>query len=194
MFLKRLFDLIASFFCLFFFSWLIILCWIIAAIETRSNGFYFQKRVGRFGTLFWIIKIKTMFDGKSSGVTVTLSNDPRISKSGAFFRKYKLDELPQLFNVLVGHMSFVGPRPDVPGYADILHPSVRNVLLSVRPGITGPATLEYRCEEALLSTMNDPKKYNDTVIFPHKVLLNLEYISNWSFKTDISLILKTILN
>jgi hypothetical protein len=118
-------------------------------------------------------------------------NDPRITRIGRLLRKTKLDELPQLVHVLFGQMSFVGPRPDVPGYADKLKGEDR-VILSVRPGITGPATLKYRDEEALLAAQDDPERYNNEVLWPDKVRLNRQYVQNWSFWTDIRLILKTL--
>jgi lipopolysaccharide/colanic/teichoic acid biosynthesis glycosyltransferase len=125
--------------------------------------------------------------------TITQTHDPRITKSGAFFRKMKLDELPQLWNVLVGDMSFVGPRPDVPGYADQLPKETQAILLSVRPGITGPASLAFRNEEDLLATQENPKQYNDEVIYPEKVRINLDYIAKWTFMGDIKYIWQTIL-
>ena len=122
---------------------------------------------------------------------VTTSTDPRITPLGRFWRRTKIDELPQLFNVLIGNMSFVGPRPDVPGFADLLEGEDR-VILSVRPGITGPATLKYRNEESLLASVDDPEAYNREVIFPDKVRINREYIENWSFWRDMRYIFTTI--
>ncbi|MEO1923881.1 MAG: sugar transferase, partial [Nautiliaceae bacterium] len=168
---------------------IILIAWIIATVETKSNGFFLQKRVGQNGKLFTIIKIKTMYPNKGS--TVTTANDNRITKSGRFFRKYKIDELPQLINVLKGDMSFVGPRPDVPGYADRLEGDDR-IILSVKPGITGPATLKYKNEEEILAEVDDPVKYNNEVIWPDKVKINKEYIKNWSLKKDIEYIIKTV--
>lgn len=123
--------------------------------------------------------------------TVTTDTDPRITRLGRFFRKTKLDELPQLIHVLLGQMSFVGPRPDVPGFADNLSGDDR-IILSVRPGITGPATLKYRNEESILAGQDDPERYNDEVIFPDKVRLNKEYVENYSFRKDIKYIWQTI--
>ena len=171
-------------------SWPVILgAWAIAAIESGGNGFFLQKRVGKDGKLFTIIKIKTMYP--NSGPTVTTADDKRITRSGRFFRKYKIDELPQLINILKGDMSFVGPRPDVPGYADMLKGDDR-VILSIRPGITGPATLKYKNEEEILAKVDDPKEYNDKVIWPDKVRINKDYIKNWSLKKDIIYIIKTL--
>ena len=123
--------------------------------------------------------------------TVTTKNDIRITKWGHFFRRTKLDELPSLWNVLKGDMSLVGPRPDVPGYADKLTGDNRRIL-QLRPGITGPATLKYANEEQLLANVDDPVKYNDEVIFPDKVRINLEYLDNWSLWLDIKIIIRTI--
>jgi lipopolysaccharide/colanic/teichoic acid biosynthesis glycosyltransferase len=188
--IKRIFDF---FFVLIGLSiaWPIILfSWTIASIETKSNGFFLQKRVGKEGKMFTIIKIKTMY--LKDGNTITTANDKRITKSGKIFRKFKIDELPQLINVLKGDMSFVGPRPDVPGYADKLEGEDR-IILSIRPGITGPAQLKYKNEEEILANVDNPKKYNDEVIWPDKVKINKEYIKNWSFKKDIEYIIKTII-
>ena len=188
-FIKRLFDIVFSFIGLLITWPIILIAWIVASIETKSNGFFLQKRVGKNGKLFTIIKIKTMYPNKGSSVTT--ANDKRITKSGRFFRKYKIDELPQLINVLKGDMSFVGPRPDVPGYADKLEGEDR-IILSVRPGITGPATLKYKNEEEILAKVDNPEEYNDNVIWPDKVRINKEYIKNWSFKKDLEYIIKTI--
>lgn len=190
--LKRTFDFFAALLGLALLWGLILICWLIASIETKSNGLFMQTRVGRHGKHFKILKIKTMMPDIKYNTTVTKSRDPRITRSGAIFRKTKLDELPQLWNVLVGEMSFVGPRPDVPGYADKLDESVKSVLLSVRPGITGPASLAYRNEEIILENQPDPQRYNDEVVYPDKVRINLEYVSNWRFITDIKYIFLTI--
>ena len=187
--IKRVFDFSLALIGLLLTWPIILIAWIIASIETKSNGFFLQKRVGENGKLFTIIKIKTMYPNKGS--TITTANDKRITKSGKFFRRYKIDELPQLINVLKGDMSFVGPRPDVPGYADKLKGEDR-IILSVKPGITGPATLKYKNEEEILAKVDDPIRYNDEVIWPDKVRINKEYIKNWSLKKDIKYILKTI--
>jgi len=189
--IKRSIDFFSSLFGLTIFLWLILIAWTIAAFETKSNGFYIQKRVGRNGKLFKLIKIKTMKPHDGIKTTVTTKNDARITKWGMFFRKTKLDELPSLWNVLMGDMSLVGPRPDVPGYADKLVGKDRRIL-ELRPGITGPATLKYANEEELLANVDDPIKYNDEIIFPDKVKINLEYLDNWSLGLDIKIIYKTI--
>jgi lipopolysaccharide/colanic/teichoic acid biosynthesis glycosyltransferase len=189
--IKRIFDFIISFFGLVAVSPIILIVWIVAAFEIKSNGFFFQHRVGMHGKLFNIVKIKTMKEVMDIDNSITTSNDVRITKSGKFYRNTKIDELPQLWNVLIGQMSLVGPRPDVPGYADRLQGKDR-VILSVRPGITGPAQLAYRGEEDILVFKNDPVKYNDEVIWPDKVRINREYIEDYSFFKDIYYIWKTI--
>lgn len=170
----------------------IVLAWVAASIETRSNGFYRQLRIGKDAKPFFVYKIKTMRPVEGMTTTITTANDRRITKSGAFFRRTKIDELPQLFNVLKGDMSFVGPRPDVAGYADRLEGEDR-IVLSVRPGITGPATLKYKNEEELLAQQENPIEYNDTVIWPDKVKINKAYVKNWSFKKDIEYLVKTFI-
>lgn len=150
-----------------------------------------QQRVGRHGRLFTLVKFRTMTPSHS-GSSVSVAGESRITPLGATLRRLKLDELPELWNVLRGDMSFVGPRPDVPGYADRLTGSDRRIL-ELRPGITGPATLKYRNEEQLLASVADPVAYNDTVIFPDKVRINLDYLASRSFAGDIAIILATIL-
>jgi len=186
---KRSFDLCLSAFGLLLVGWLIVAAWIVAAIDTRGNGFFTQVRVGRNGRPFRVIKIKTMDSGRGS--TVTVSGDPRITRTGVWLRRLKLDELPHLINVLIGDMSFVGPRPDVPGYADCLEGDDR-IILRLRPGITGPATLKYRDEESLLASRDDPEAYNRDVIWPDKVRLNRAYLENWSLRRDWLYIWQTL--
>ncbi|MDA8723871.1 sugar transferase [Alphaproteobacteria bacterium] len=188
---KRLFDLFFALFGLSLTWWLILLAWLAASFDTRSNGFFIQRRVGREGKIFSVVKIKTMCPIDDFTTTVTRRGDPRITPLGAFFRRSKIDELPQLWNVLLGDMSFVGPRPDVPGFADRLKGEARGIL-SLRPGITGPATLKYRSEEEILSQQPDPESYNLNVIWPDKVTINQEYICNWSLRRDIRYILETV--
>jgi lipopolysaccharide/colanic/teichoic acid biosynthesis glycosyltransferase len=190
--IKRVFDIILSSVGIILSFWVIILAFIIASIETKSFGLFIQKRVGKNARLFNVFKIKTMKEADGVEGTITTSNDMRITKSGKFFRDTKIDELPQLFNVFLGSMSFVGPRPDVKGYADKLEGEDR-LLLTIRPGITGPASIKYKNEEELLSRQSDPKEYNDKVIWVDKVAINLEYIKNWSLKKDIKYIIKTII-
>lgn len=150
-----------------------------------------QKRVGQHGRLFTMYKFRSM-TVHHSGSSVSVKGESRITPLGAVLRKYKLDELPELWNVLIGDMSFVGPRPDVPGYADRLQGDDRR-MLQLKPGITGPASLKYRNEEELLAGQADPQKYNDEVLFPDKVRINLQYMDNWSFWGDIRIIVYTVL-
>ena len=188
---KRVFDIFFSSLGLLVTWWLILAAWLVASIDTRSNGFFIQKRVGRNGKVFRVVKIKTMRPVLDIDTTVTRLGDPRITLWGAFFRRTKIDELPQLWNVLLGDMSFVGPRPDVPGFADRLQGEAR-AMLSLRPGITGPATLKYRNEEEILSHQDDPESYNLHVIWPDKVAINLAYIRSWSLRRDIRYIIETV--
>ncbi|MGL2966859.1 sugar transferase [Flavobacterium sp. XGLA_31] len=179
--LKRIFDIFFSAFALIFCSWMLVLFWVLCSIDTRANGIFTQERVGQFGKLFHIYKLRTM-----------KVPDNSISKLGAFLRKYKIDELPQLWNVFVGEMSIVGPRPDVPGYYDLLEGEERNVL-KLKPGITSLASLKYVDEECLLAQQPHPKQYNDEVIFRDKVKMNLDYYNQGNYVTeDIKIILKTI--
>jgi len=191
-FQKRLFDIVLSVLGICMTWWLIVLAWIVASIETKSNGLFMQERIGKEGKPFLVFKIKTMRPADGVDTTVTTSGDIRITKSGELFRKTKIDELPQLFNVLFGSMSFVGPRPDMPGFADKLE-GEDSVILTVCPGITGPASLKYKDEEAILATQNDPEQYNKDVIWPDKVEINKTYVAEWSLKKDIICIVKTVL-
>lgn len=150
-----------------------------------------QQRVGKNGKLFTMYKFRSMTVGHG-GSSVSVAGESRITPLGAKLRHYKLDELPELWNVLIGDMSFVGPRPDVPGYADQLKGKDREVL-KLRPGITGPASLKYRDEEEMLANQPDPQRYNDEVIFPDKVRLNLYYLHHYSFIKDIEMIFCTVL-
>lgn len=190
--LKFLFDRLASFFGLLIIWPVLIIVAILIKIKMPGGPVFFtQKRVGRNGKLFTMYKFRSM-TVSHSGSSISVAGESRITPFGAKLRKYKIDELPELWNVLIGDMSFVGPRPDVPGYADMLRGEDRDIL-KLRPGITGPASLKYRNEEELLSHVDDPIKYNNEVIFPDKVRINLYYLHNYSFWTDIKLILCTVL-
>ncbi len=180
MILKRIFDILFSLIAIILLSWLLVLCYLIASFDTSSNGFFFQKRVGQFGQLFTIIKLKTLHPQTG-----------KISKIGMFLRKYKLDELPQLINVLFGDMSIVGPRPDISGYYDKLVGEKRKIL-ELKPGITSLASIKYYDEEEILEKQDNPLYYNDTVIFPDKIKMNLDYFYKRSFLLDLKIILKTI--
>jgi len=190
-FIKRTFDIFLALIGIVLTGWLMLIALIVASIETKSFGLFMQDRVGRAGKLFKVFKIKTMKPLEGVDTTITTANDMRITKSGKFFRDTKIDELPQLFNVLFGSMSFVGPRPDVAGYADKLEGDDR-IVLSVRPGITGPASIKYKNEEEILAQQADPKTYNDTVIWNDKVRINKAYVTEWSFTKDIDYIIQTL--
>ncbi len=192
-FVKRVFDLFFSFLGLVIFSFPILILMIFATFSTQKLGLFSQVRVGENGKLFKIYKIRTMKVKIPKEDFITLKNDDRITPFGKLLRKFKLDELPQLFNVLIGQMSLVGPRPDVPGYADKLKGNDR-IILTVKPGITGTATIKFKNEEDLLSKQENSKKYNDEVIWPEKVKLNRQYIEEWSLFNDIKCIVKTIIN
>lgn len=160
-------------------------------VEKRTfKPIFRQKRVGWKGKCFYICKFKTIVT-KDAKYTISVAGDERISPFCHILRKFKLDELPGLWNVLIGDMSFVGPRPDVPGYADKLEGEDR-LILNLRPGITGPASIKYAQEEYILATVENPQKYNDEVIYPDKVKINLDYYYNRTFFGDIRIILRTI--
>lgn len=188
---KRAFDLFFSFLGLLFLWPIIIGCVAVARRDTGLSGVFSQERVGRNGRVIRVRKIRSMRNVQGVKSTVTVSNDVRITESGKFMRRWKLDELPQLWNVITGDMSFVGPRPDVAGYADRLVGKERQVL-DLKPGITGPATIKYREEELLLSVVDNPELYNDEVIYPDKVALNLAYLQDWTLWTDIKYIMMTV--
>ena len=192
MFLKFIFDRGASLFGLIFLFPVLIIVGILICIKMPGGPIIFkQRRVGQYGRLFTMYKFRSMTVA-NSGSSVSVKGESRITPLGAVLRKYKLDELPELWNVLIGDMSFVGPRPDVPGYADKLEGEDRRMLL-LKPGITGPASLKYRNEEELLAKQENPQEYNDKVLFPDKVRLNIEYLDNWSFSNDIKFIIYTVL-
>lgn len=176
---KRLFDLLLALLVLLFCGGLLLVALVLASIDTRSFGLFLQKRIGQEGRLFIIYKIKTLND-----------TTQHVSAFGRFFRNSKIDELPQLFNILNGSMSFVGPRPDIPGYADLLTGTDR-IILTVKPGVTGLASLKYRNEETLLKQQKNPLHYNDTVIWPDKVRLNVWYVKHQSFLLDLKILFYT---
>lgn len=192
MFLKLAFDRGASLFGLIILFPVLIIVSILIRIKMPGGPVIFrQKRVGQYGRLFTMYKFRSMTVAHS-GSSVSVKGESRITPLGAVLRKYKLDELPELWNVLIGDMSLVGPRPDVPGYADKLEGDDRRILL-LKPGITGPASLKYRNEEEILAEQENPQKYNDEVLFPDKVRINIEYLDNWSFWKDIKIIVYTVL-
>lgn len=219
MILKWLFDRIIAFIGLFFLWPIILVTAILVKIKMPGGpAFFVQKRVGKGGKLFKCHKFRSM-TVNHSGSNVSVAGDSRITPFGAKLRHYKIDELPELWDVLIGNMSFVGPRPDVPGYADKLQGADRDVL-KLRPGITGPATLKYRVEDEMIAefveqiktgkneqvaesddlpdftSMSDQEIavwYNDNIIYPDKVRLNCYYYRNYSFAKDIQMIFATVL-
>lgn len=192
MLLKYIFDRLMALIGLLVLWPVLLVVTIMIRIKMPGGPVIFkQKRVGRNGKLFTMYKFRSMTIGHN-GSSISVAGESRITPLGAKLRHYKLDELPELWNVLIGEMSFVGPRPDVPGYADQLKGEDRDVL-KLRPGITGPASLKYRYEEDLLATQSNPQKYNDEVIFPDKVRINLYYLHHYSFFKDIEMIFCTVL-
>lgn len=178
---KTIFDFTLAVILIVFLIPLLLIVLLIAGLDTSSSGIFLQKRVGQYGKIFSIFKFKTIHENSRS-----------CSKVGKMLRKYKLDELPQLFNIVKGEMSFVGPRPDVEGYYDQLEGKDRKVL-ELKPGLTCEASIVYRNEEYLLTKQENPLKYNDEVLFPHKVKMNLDYLENISFKNDIKILFKTLI-
>lgn len=190
--LKWIFDRIVSLIGLLCLWPILFITAILIKIKMPDGPVIFkQKRVGQHGKLFTMYKFRTM-NATHSGSSVSVKGEKRITPLGATLRKYKIDELPELWNVFIGDMSFVGPRPDVPGYADKLKGEDRSIL-KLKPGITGPASLKYRNEEEILAEKENPQKYNDEVIFPDKVRINKLYMEYANPLTDIKLILYTVL-
>ncbi|PTL32768.1 sugar transferase [Prevotella sp. oral taxon 376] len=201
MLIKTVFDRLMSLVGLVCLSPVLLIISILIKMKMPGGPVLFrQKRVGKNGKLFTVYKFRSMTVKEeastasrgSEAASIASKEQSRITPLGEKLRKYKLDELPELWNVLKGDMSFVGPRPDVPGYADKLEGESRNVL-KLKPGITGPASLKYRDEEYLLAIVDNPQKYNDEVIFPDKVRLNLYYLQHYSFIKDIQMIVCTVL-
>jgi lipopolysaccharide/colanic/teichoic acid biosynthesis glycosyltransferase len=187
---KRIFDIIASLFGLVILSPVLLVIAFLIKLCMPGPVFFRQKRTGRNGKAFTMVKFRTMTTSHS-GSPVSVKGESRILPLGAKLRKYKLDELPELWNVLKGDMSFVGPRPDMPEYAGRLTGEESHIL-ELRPGITGLATLKYVNEEELLAGVPDPQRYNDEVLWPDKVRINLDYYHNRSFIGDIFIIFRTI--
>lgn len=189
--MKTLLDKTAALVGLIVLSPILLITALLIRIKMPGGPVIFrQQRVGRHGQLFTIYKFRSMTTGHQ-GSSVSVAGEARITPLGAVLRRYKIDELPELWNVLKGDMSLVGPRPDVPGYADKLTGDDREILL-LRPGITGPASLKYRNEEELLAQVDNPQEYNDTVIYPDKIRLNRYYLHHYSFWKDIQMIICTV--
>jgi len=180
---KKIFDTFFAMAGLLVFGSIILFFFIVICLTTGKNGFFVQTRIGQHGKKFTIFKLRSMTD---------VNGVKEVTPLGRFLRKYKIDELPQLYNILIGDMSFVGPRPDVPGYYDTLKGDDKE-LLKLKPGLTGPASLKYANEEQLLSAIKDPVYYNDKVIFPDKVRINRNYQKRRTLWLDILLILYTII-
>ena len=195
MILKYIFDRLVSLIGLLFLLPVFIIVAILIKLKMPSGPVFFvQDRVGRNGKLFKVHKFRSMTMRKESDAVtgVAAAETERITPLGEKLRKYKLDELPELWDVMIGKMSFVGPRPDIPGYADQLQGKDREIL-KLRPGITGPASLKYRNEEEILASVDNPQKYNDEIIYPDKVRLNRYYLHHYSFIKDIQMIFCTVL-
>ena len=192
MILKWIFDRVIALIGLIVLLPVFLVVGILIKIKMPDGPILFrQKRVGKGGRIFTMVKFRSMVVSHS-GSSVSVAGESRIPPLGAKLRKYKLDELPELWNVLIGDMSFVGPRPDVPGFADKLVGEEREIL-QLRPGITGPASLKYRNEEEILASVDDPIRYNTEVIYPDKVRINLDYLRHWSFARDLKYIVQTLL-
>ena len=191
MIFKWLFDRIMALIGLLFLWPILLIVAILIKLKMPGPVLFVQQRVGKDGKLFTFRKFRTM-EMEHHGRSISVAGEERITPIGVTLRKYKIDELPELWDVFIGKMSFVGPRPDVPGYADKLEGEDR-IVLSLRPGITGPATLKYRNEEELLATVEDPQRYNDEVIYPDKVRINRYYAEHYSFIKDIQMIFCTVL-
>ena len=192
MLFKRIFDFTSAFMGLVILSPLLLFVSLLVKIKMTGPVFFRQERIGRLGKPFTIYKFRTMIPDHGGG-TITLKGEKRITTLGAILRKYKVDELPELWNVLKGDMSIVGPRPDVSEYINRLHPEGR-LILGFRPGITSPASLKYFNEEELVASAPDPMKYYDEVIWTDKVRMNIDYCINWNFWSDISIIIQTVFN
>lgn len=191
---KRLFDLLASLFGIVLFSPLIVVVALLIKLGSKGPVFYQGLRIGRNEKPFRMLKFRSMIvDAQKSGVTSTSDDDDRITKTGKWIRKYKFDEIPQLFNVFVGNMSFVGPRPQVPWAVKTYTDEERKVLLSVRPGITDLASIKFHNEGEILKGSTDPDKDYMEKIHPEKVRLGMEYVKNISLLNDLKIVFKTFL-
>ena len=191
---KRIFDFLVSLIGIIILSPIFVIVSIAIKLDSRGEVLFLQKRVGRYGKEFNIYKFRTMVtNAEKIGKQITVGKDSRITRVGAFLRKFKIDELPQLFNVLKGDMSLVGPRPEVPKYVALYNEEQRHVL-DVRPGITDMASLRYKDENDILGKVDNPEEYYINIIMRDKLNLNLEYIEKSNLFFDIYLIIKTIFN
>lgn len=191
---KRIFDILLSAMGLLCLSPLLVVISIWVKLDSEGPVFYRQVRVGRGGKDFRIYKFRSMYtDADKRGLITIGAHDARVTRAGYYIRKYKLDELPQLINVLLGDMSFVGPRPEVRKYVDLYTPEQRHVL-DVRPGITDAASIRYRNENELLAAQADPNEYYINVIMQDKLRINLEYVHQHSLVGDLRLIMETLIS
>ncbi|MEO0071329.1 MAG: sugar transferase [candidate division WOR-3 bacterium] len=191
--LKRLFDITLSLIGIILLLPLLALIAFAIKLTSRGPVFYYGERVGRSGKTFKIIKFRTMVpDAERLGSSVTAQGDPRLTKTGRFLKRHKLDELPQLFNILKGEMSFVGPRPEIKMFIDLIPKEERDIILTVRPGLTDLATL-YSQEEGILRESPDPEKSYVEVVLPKKTKLQIDYVRNRSFFLDLKILLKTFI-
>jgi lipopolysaccharide/colanic/teichoic acid biosynthesis glycosyltransferase len=189
---KRLFDLLASASGILLLSPAFLLIAFIIKLDSPGPVFFRQQRVGRLGRIFRIHKFRTMTtQAEQQGLQLTVGDDLRVTRVGSFLRKYKLDELPQLIDVFLGHMSLVGPRPEVPKYVDFYPADVKELVLSVRPGITDRASIEYKAENEILGVATDPEKSYVEEILPVKLQYYLDYVQNRSFLGDLRIIFET---
>jgi len=190
--LKRIFDIVFSLLGLIMLQPFLLIIFLLVLIESKGGVFYKQIRVGKNNVDFKLFKIRTMFkDADKKGLLTIGERDNRITRTGYFLRKYKIDEFPQLLNILAGDMSFVGPRPEVRKYVDLYTESQRNVL-SVKPGLTDLASLKYYNENEHLSKFDDPEKEYIQTVMPDKIKLNLEYIGMQNLGLDIKILLQTL--
>ncbi len=192
MLIKYIFDRLFSLVLLVVLSPVMLVVFVLHKIKMPKGKFlYRQTRIGLHGKPFRIFKIRTMAENSEAGGPITTADDARVLPFGKWLRDSKVDTFMELINILIGDMSLVGPRPDVPGYADKLEGDDR-VILNMRPGLTGPASIKYRHEERILAEQSDPQRYNDEVIWPDKVEINKKYYENWSVWLDVSILWQTI--
>ncbi len=189
--LKEIFDKLVSAISLILLFPVMIIIGLLVKFSSEGPIIFKQERVGKKGKMFQIYKFRTMYHQPPREGTPVMG-DPRVTPFGAFLRKWKLDELPELWNILIGDMSFVGPRPYIPRMAEKLTGDHARIL-HWKPGMTGPATLKYINEEKILSTVDDPDRYSNEVIFPDKVKINLEYLDHWNFAKDMRILCYTLI-
>lgn len=190
---KRIFDLFTAGIVLTLLLPILVVIALMVRRDSPGPAIFAQERVGRAGAVFKIYKYRTMIvNERKPTLQITVGNDPRITKIGSFLRKWKLDELPQLWNVIVGDMSLVGPRPEVPRYVAFYPPAIREIVLSVRPGITDPCSIQFLNESKILKNENNPEHYYINNILPQKLDIYVNYIENKNFMSDVFIILKTV--